>query len=186
MGAQPHRLFVAVRPPEDVLDAVERAAAPARRSMVGLRWTTREQWHVTLQFLGWQRELETIVAALPEVGRLAPFAVRLGGAGAFPSPRRARVVWLGGTEGTGALGRLAGAVADALGSTGFVPEKRPFHAHLTLARLRVPADVTPCVQALGDAPVGTAWTVREIVLYESRLRPGGAEHVPVSVVALEG
>lgn len=180
-----HRLFVAVRPPDDVLGAVERATAPARRLMVGPRWTTRDQWHVTLKFLGAVEEVEPVAAALEGAGSVAAFAARVGGGGAFPSVRRGRVVWLGLTEGSPAMEELAGAVDRALVPLGFEPEQRPFHCHLTLARLRQPADVSAAVEAIGEDPVGASWAVEEVVLYESHLSRSGARYEAVARVALE-
>lgn len=186
VGDGRRRAFVAVRPPDDVLTAVERAVAPARHAIVGPRWTDRRQWHLTLQFLGWCGDVEAVAAALDGLEERDAFAVRLGGGGAFPSERRARVIWLGVHRGAEALGRLAGGVAACLAPLGFEPEARAFHPHLTLARLRVPGDVREAVAALGDAPVGQAFTVREVVLYESVLRPDGARYEPLARVAFRG
>lgn len=182
------RLFVAVRPPDAVLDAVEEVVGGARRSMVGPRWTGRDQWHVTLRFLGHVEgeQVGAISQALDTVSRMPPFPVRLGGGGAFPRPSRARVVWLGLVGGDDPMTRLAGSVNGAVEPLGFEPEKRDFHPHLTLARLRDPGDVTPAVEALGDGPVGPAFTVEEVVLYESRLSRKGARYEPLSAVALAG
>jgi 2'-5' RNA ligase len=171
------RAFVAVCPPDEVLAAVERALVPVRRSMVGPRWAGPEQWHVTLQFLGPVRQLAEVVAAVEQAAATqAAFAFRLGGGGAFPTLRRGRVIWIGATEGGAAMTSLAGAVAGALGPLGYAGEERRFSPHLTVARLRVPADVATVVAALGPAPVGPAWTVEEITLYESRLSPKGASY----------
>jgi RNA 2',3'-cyclic 3'-phosphodiesterase len=180
------RLFVAVRPPEGVLDAVERVVAPARRRMVGPRWTTRDQWHLTLQFLGWVEDATAVAAALEAMGAGIEFPVRVGGGGAFPRPSRGRVVWLGLLEGESDVAGLAAGVNEALRPLGFEPEKRPFHSHLTLARLRQPADVSSVVEAIGDDPVGAEWMVREVVLYQSHLSPKGARYEPVAQVPLEG
>lgn len=182
------RLFVAVRPPAEVLDAVEEATVPARKSMVGPRWTGRGQWHVTLQFLGRVEDerLEEVARHLEGVSRVQPFPARLGGGGAFPRTGRGRVVWLGLVGGEERFAELAGTVNEAMRPLGFEPEKRGFHAHLTLARLRKPGDVTPAVEALGAEPVGPAFTVEEVVLYESRLSPKGARYDAISTVPLAG
>lgn len=182
------RLFVAVSPPADVLTAVEEAVAPARKSMVGPRWTTEDQWHLTLQFLGQVEDdvVSDVSRALDGVSQIQPFAVRLGGGGAFPRVPRGRVIWLGVVEGAKGLGVLAGRVNQALEPVGFEAEKREYHPHLTLARLKVPGDVTPAVEALGEEPVGPAFVVSEVVLYESRLSPKGARYEAMGAVALEG
>lgn len=179
------RAFVAVRPPDEVLAAVEQALVLARRSMVGPRWAGPEQWHLTLQFLGPVRHLAEVVTALGEAAATqAAFSFRLGGGGAFPTARRGRVVWIGATEGGEAMTSLAGAVTGALAPLGYPGEERPFSPHLTVARLRVPANVAAAVTALGTEPVGPAWTVGEITLYQSRLSPKGATYSPLAQLPL--
>ena len=102
--------------------------------------------------------------------------MRLGGGGAFPSERRAKVVWLGVVEGTDLLADLAGAVGALLAPLGHEPEDRPFHAHLTLARLGRPSDARAVVAAIGPDPVGERWRAGEVHLYESTTRREGAEY----------
>src|ERR1700674_5370013 len=46
---EPMRLFVAVWLPAPVLAQLDDLARP---EMAGVRWTTIDQWHVTLRFLG--------------------------------------------------------------------------------------------------------------------------------------
>jgi RNA 2',3'-cyclic 3'-phosphodiesterase len=168
---------VAVRPPEDVLDALATAIDPGRSVQVGLRWATRDQWHVTLQFLGPVSRLAPVVDGLAAAvaGRPA-FPFRLGGAGAFPKPGRARVLWIGAAAGGEELVGLAAAVSGALGPLGYEAEQRPFHPHLTVARLRVPDDVGAVLAALGGEAVGEAFTVGEVLLYQSRLSPQGSAY----------
>lgn len=167
------RAFVAVRPPDDVLDAV--AAWLGAPDLPSARFTARGQWHVTLQFLGNRADVEAVTDALAPLA-VAAGPARFGGAGAFPNERRARVLWLGLVEGAELLVQLAAAVGALLAPLGHAPEERPYHPHLTLARLKVPSDVRPLVEQLGPGAVGGAWTVRDVVVYESRLRRSGAEY----------
>ena len=168
------RGFVAVVPPDDVLDAVDAAAASLEIPSTARR-TTRPQWHLTLQFLGNKVDFAAVAGALtPLAIRGAP--VQLGAAGAFPTERRGRVLWLGVTEGDALLAQLAAAVGALLAPVGHPPEARPFHAHLTLARLKAPVDLRPVVTALGAGPVGRAWTAEEVVLFRSKPGRGGSEY----------
>jgi 2'-5' RNA ligase len=171
------RAFVAVRPPDAVLAAVAGAVAPVRDGglVPGARWTTPEQWHLTLQFLGNRVDLDGVAAALDSLDATGGGA-RLGGGGAFRSVKRATVLWLGLAEGGELVTSLATAVGALHAPVGYPPEDRPFHAHLTLARLARPADVRPAVEGLGANPVGEPWTVGEIVLYESVTRRDGATY----------
>jgi 2'-5' RNA ligase len=176
---------VAVRPSAAVLDAIDAAAASARDAVSGLRWVPRDQWHVTLQFLGRVPDVDALVRALDGVRSRAVVCARLGGAGAFGKARRGTVLWLGVREGADELAALAGAVCDETARVGFAPEDRPFQPHLTLARASTPTDLRDAVAALemvGD--VGPAWTVDHVVVVESDTRPEGAVHREIARVAL--
>jgi RNA 2',3'-cyclic 3'-phosphodiesterase len=176
------RAFVAVLPPDDVLDAV--ADATVAFDLPDVRRTTRDQWHLTLQFLGHSFDIDAVADALAGVTARTG-EVRLGGAGAFPNAKRARVLWLGVAMGGDFLTALAAEAAGALASLGFEPEARPYHPHLTLARCRKAAvDVRSCVAALDEREYGAAWTVSEIRLYESRLRRDGAQYVSRATISL--
>jgi 2'-5' RNA ligase len=169
------RAFVAVVPPDDVLDAVDAAAAGIEVPSTARR-TTRPQWHLTLQFLGNRVDFDAVAGALDALA-VRRGTVGLGAAGAFPSERSGRVLWLGVSEGDALLSQLAAAVGELLEPVGYPPEERPYHAHLTLARLKAPADLRPVVADLGSGPVARPWTVDEVVLFQSKTRRTGAEYV---------
>ena len=153
---------------------VAAAVEPARSVRVGLRWEQRERYHLTVQFLGPVASLAPVVDGLAAAtGEWSAFTFRLGGAGAFPKPGRARVVWIGAAVGGTELAGLAGAVGAALGPLGYEPDRKELHAHLTLARLKVPDDVRDVLAAIGPEPVGEAFSVGELVLYQSVLSPKG-------------
>jgi 2'-5' RNA ligase len=161
--------------------------APARSVRVGLRWEERERYHLTLQFLGPVRRVAPVVDALAAavIGREA-FPFLLGGAGAFPKPGRARVVWIGAAVGGEEAIALAGAVAGALRPLGYEPDRKEFHPHLTVARLKVPDNVADVLAAIGPGAVGEAFTVGEVVLYESRLSPKGPTYTALERFPLRG
>jgi 2'-5' RNA ligase len=180
------RAFVAVVPPEHVLDAIEARVAPLRAAHGELRWSRREQWHLTLRFLGPVPDADAVVRALVE--ELAsvprPGGVHLVGAGAFPTASRASVVWLGIRDGADALTRLAEAVEWASVAAGFAPDARDFTPHLTVARAPRRRDVVAVVTALGDDPVGPPWPVDDVVLVASDTRPSGAVYSEIARVPL--
>lgn len=173
------RLFVALAPPAAVLDDLDVACAPLRPRRDDLRWTNRTAWHITLAFLGEVTEL-SLTRLLPRLERAARrhSAVSLGlaGAGAFPKPARANVLWTGLTGDRRGLAELAASVAAAARRAGAVPPDagRRFQPHLTLARCRAPADVRSIVASL-EAYQGPGWVSEEIYLIRSMLggeRPG--------------
>jgi 2'-5' RNA ligase len=167
------RLFVAITPPDVVLDELETRLAPLRPAWPGLRWASRDTWHITLAFLG--EVSETAAAALePRLQRAAHRhqgqVLSLGGAGAFPRRARAQVLWAGIRADQPGLAKLAASIAAGARRAGAPSpdEGRGFTAHLTLARSKAPADLRPLVTSLDDF-AGTPWTAAQIHLIRSRL-----------------
>lgn len=163
------RLFVALEPPPAVLDEVEAALAPVRPQAPHLRWARREQWHITLAFLGEVADatLEDLAVRLARVAhRHAPLALGFAGAGRFDG----RVLWSGVRGDREHLRRLAVATSAAARRAGIGMEDRRFRPHLTLARAREPVDLRPWVEALGSF-AGRSWTASELHLVRSRLGP---------------
>jgi 2'-5' RNA ligase len=176
------RAFVAVSLPDAVLDAVEERAA---RVAVPGRLTTRDQWHLTLQFLGNRADVNAVAAALADLDE-AGGTLRLGGAGAFPRAARGTVLWLGVADGVPVLERLAGAVARLMEPLGHERETRPYRPHVTLARCRAPSDLREAIAALGDEPVGPPWRADAVTVYESSTRRDGAQYTPRATIGLAG
>ena len=175
------RLFVAVNlPPEERRRAWE-AALPLRAAHLPVRWAAEETLHLTLRFLGEvePERVEPIGEALAgAVCGLRPFAVGLGGVGAFPSLTKPRVVWVG-IERHPALELLANDVELALMGLSFEPELRPFSPHLTLGRVERSARM----EAFRDLPrlaaaIGYEGTtsVESVDLMQSTLGPHGATY----------
>jgi RNA 2',3'-cyclic 3'-phosphodiesterase len=172
------RLFVAIAPPSAVLDELDALVEPLRARWQELRWTNREAWHVTLAFLG-QVEESAATRLVPRLERAArrhpSIQLAFSGAGAFPATGRANVLWSGLSGDRRALARLAESVAAGASRAGAPPpdKRRRFQPHLTLARCRMPADVTELVAGLARYH-GQPWTADRIHLVRSRL--GGTEH----------
>jgi 2'-5' RNA ligase len=170
------RAFVAVVPPPAVLDAVASVIGEVGVALPGVRWTRRNQWHVTVRFLGRVPNVEELAAAVGgAVAGRERFRLRLHGLGGFPKPSRATVLWCGVTGDLDELHALVATVERAVAGIGFAPETRAFTAHLTLARL---ARATSVVDALRDrtGDIGPSWTATDLVLYESDTRRDGAVH----------
>ena len=166
------RLFVGLAPSAVVLDDLEAVCAPLRPGREDLRWTSRELWHITLAFLGEVNE-QSLDRLLPRLERAArrhlTFGLSLAGAGAFPSPARANVLWGGLSGDRKALGELALSVGAGARRAGAPPdERRRYRPHVTLARCRTPADVRPIVDGLSGYQ-GPTWTAEEIYLIRSTL-----------------
>ena len=137
--------------------------------------------HLTLRFLGEVAPArnDAIASRLSDVARESPpFALRLEGVGAFPSPSRPRVVWVGVTEGRREVTELARRVRDALAAE-FGPEPDEFVPHLTLFRVRSPRDREAAAELLSGArpaPPPREVRIDRLLLKESILGTGGAIH----------
>jgi RNA 2',3'-cyclic 3'-phosphodiesterase len=132
------RTFVAVFPPPAIREALFRAARdlPASKAF---RLIGPEKLHLTLKFLGnvAEDDLSRVAQALePLRQRHEPFEVSISGFGAFPSERKARILWAGVGEGSEPLRAVALSVEDLLEPAGFGREQRPYVPHLTLSRAR--------------------------------------------------
>jgi len=174
------RGFVAVRLPEGVLDAI--AQATSLVSVPG-RVTTRDQWHLTLQFLGDDADIEAVTGALRGLA-VDPGRVALGGAGAFPDARHARVLWLGTRDGDDVVSRLADAVCARTAPLGHERDPRPFRAHITLARFRAPIDARAVIDRFGADAVGPSFDVEAVTVYESRRDARGASYTERATIPL--
>ena len=169
------RAFVAVIPPGDVLDRLEGFVARLR-PLALFKWTTREQWHITLHFLGEapKAKVEALANALEKMEMGKPFNVRLNRAGGFPKFAQSRALWLGGDGGNENLTALAGRVERVAVASGFSPETKKYTPHLTLARLREAAPLPlGLAEALAEVPT-LAWRCEGFFLVKSELTPKGA------------
>ena len=131
------RLFLAINLPDDARAALDHETRPLREAAPGLKWVAAERVHLTVRFLGEQplERLAAIRGAIDEAtARHGEVPLALGGLGAFPNFRRARVVWLG-VAPDPRLELLHHDVEDACVRLGLEPEGRPFRPHITLARV---------------------------------------------------
>lgn len=195
MGERSRRLFVALEPAEPVRRRVAALQAELRRAAgaaaAEIRWVEPANVHLTLQFLGAVpaervAAVEAALAAAAAAGR--PLALEVKGAGAFPSARRARVVWLGLGGDAGTLAALAAEVGRRLAPLGYAPEERPFSPHLTLGRARDGRGAPGLAGALAAVSTadGVAWRAAELVLFESHLSPKGPRYEAAARLPLGG
>lgn len=170
------RMFVALVPPAAAIEHLDEFLA-VRRAAGPFRWAMPEQFHVTLAFLADvpDRHLDELVERLARTGRRrTAFAARLSGGGAFPHAGAARVIWAGldlDETGEVELPRLATGARAAANRTGIAVDGQRFRAHVTVARLGHPAEVSNWVRLL-DAYEGPTWTADRIALVASYLGEG--------------
>lgn len=168
-----------------------RASADAQRpgTTPGVAWVDPRHFHLTLHFLGevddarWPGLREALAPALPPG---AP-KLELQGWGTFPPRGPARVIWMGVAGGTGALAAAHSALGDRLGRAGFVVEARPFSAHLTVGRVKVPSGLFwNRLCAAADPPASGEWTVPACTLFQSHLSHAGPTYRARLIIPFAG
>ncbi len=177
------RAFIAVEIPLSIQKAIL-SQTEALRQTLGpalVRWVACENLHLTLKFLGdvSPANVELLSQMLTaEAAACAPFAMRIGGFGSYPNPRRARVIWIG-IHAPAALESLQRGIDLASARLGYASEERPFSPHLTIGRVRQQisaADQHKVRAALEKTQVGDLGTtdVTSVHLFKSDLKPGGS------------
>jgi 2'-5' RNA ligase len=170
-----HRLFVAIRPPE----AIRALLLSAMGGIGGARWQSDEQLHLTLRFIGEvDRHLARDVhAALGSIHQPS-FEVAATGLGTFGRRGQPDVVWVGAAP-QEPLHALHKKVDQALVRVGVAPDRRAYHPHITLARLKRGAGPVDAFMAGNGGFATPPFDVGAFGLFESRLTPEGAVYTQV-------
>lgn len=171
------RCFVALVPPAEAVEDLDAFLEP-RREVGRFRWTLPEHFHVTLAFLAKvsDRHLDELMERLERAAqRRRAVTTRITGGGAFPHVSGARVLWSGLELASEAdrteMTRMAEGARAAAGRTGIAVDGQRFRAHVTLARMGRPTEVTPWVRLL-DGYAGPTWSTSELTLVQSHLGEG--------------
>jgi 2'-5' RNA ligase len=185
------RAFLAAELSEYLIQALDRIQTELRSCGAEVRWVKPDNIHLTLHFFGniGHDEVEDVCRQMTKVASATkPMKVKVEGLGAFPSLSNPKVVWVGISDASGMLTVLQSAVIRELSLMGYKMDKRPFHPHLTLGRLRLPAGKGGLREALKngkDARIGD-WEVKGMTLFRSDLRPTGPEYTRLRVIPLQG
>lgn len=175
-----HRLFVAIRPPEDIRDLL----VDAMDDSPELRWVGDEQLHLTLRFIGEvERPLANDLAAALGRVRFDAFELRLAGVGRFDQ-RRGGALWAG-VEPKPPVTALAAKVERICQEVGLDPERRAFHPHITIARWK--GRSSRAADAFVERTRGLSSAVFEVdrfILFESRLSRHGPHYEEVATYPL--
>lgn len=185
------RLFIALELPPEVQAATALLQQQLRRNgTYPVKWVVPENFHITLRFLGEvaDEQVPALLDAMEVIQQAAaPVAqehLHLTNGGAFPNLRRPQTIWVGIGGKVEALSHIHQAVEPAIAPLGFVPETRPFRAHLTIGRTQRGAHSSQQA-ALGRAiealprPAPVRWTVGIPMLFQSTLTRGGAIYTKV-------
>jgi 2'-5' RNA ligase len=180
------RLFVAIELPYELELILEQEIAGLQRAAEErvVRWVSPQAVHLTLKFLGevGSDRVPSINEVLDRAAAEVPgFDVEVGGMGCFPNCRRPRVIWIGVDAEESPLEALYSAIERGLERYGFEPERRRFHPHLTVGRLKrsvTPAQQQTLSRQLEQTQIGRLGRieVRAVSLMRSELLPTGARY----------
>lgn len=186
---KPVRLFIAVKISEKQKHELTSLQNKLKNHLEGVRWVRPEGLHLTLKFIGETEEdaIASIKQAMDlTVPSIAAFKMKFGGCGAFPSPQKARIIWVGLIQGLSEMKRLAEDLQDNLSVYGFAPEKRPYQPHITLGRLRysLPEIITTKILEEEDTFLSSVSDVDCMTLFTSQLLPRGALYTEIYQASL--
>jgi RNA 2',3'-cyclic 3'-phosphodiesterase len=177
------RLFVALELPEEIRGALIEWRDGVLAALQGLRPVARESLHVTLCFLGW-RAVSELDAASASCGSVAgaPAGVLALRSGIWLAPRRPHVLAVEIDDEGGRLAAVQSVLSQRLVAAGlYEPERRPFLAHVTVARVARGMRVRP--RELPPVPE-LRFTGTRVTLFRSRLQRGGARYEALTTVTL--
>lgn len=183
------RTFVAIKTDSQIAAALLEVQSRLKKRLAGIqiRWSSQEQLHITLAFLGnvMMNRVGELVNALGRACEgTSALNLTVTGIGAFPSIERPRVIWAGIGGEVEQLNALQRRVFLASGGFGDHSEEREFHPHLTLGRLsgRSRGDETAAAEVIRSIPslaLG-GWRANSVFLMKSDLTPTGAVYTDIA------
>jgi 2'-5' RNA ligase len=153
-----------------------------------LRWSRPQNLHITAAFIGkWDEgRLAELKSALAQVEPSGPAAVTVTGFGFFPNPHHPHTMFLA-VKADPALNAAATNITRALVGLGYEPEDRPWHPHITLARI-ARENITQLrfrIASMNNLFPLESFSIPEFHLYESRPEPGGSVYSALASFPLE-
>ena len=180
------RVFLAIELPQDIKDLIEGIKEKLMPALKGIRWTRPEGMHLTLKFFG-DVSQDDVFRISEIVGRnvrdIAPLELNVGLPGGFPSLKKPRVLWFGIDGDVQRLAALQAEIEGALEECGFSGGERSFKPHLTLGRARsrggIISGTEDVITKAGELRTHR-FDTRELILFESELKPGGAVYTKLA------
>lgn len=184
------RAFLAIEPPENILQEITRLQEKLKREINGrLSWTRPQSQHLTLKFFGdiSREDVNSICAAVQKrVVAEQKLNLKIEKLGVFPDARKPRVLWCGVAGDVERLINLQKKLDGDFAALGFPAEDRSFKAHLTLARIKDPRDITGLSEALKKHDLFKAgeFVADKLFLFQSNLSPQGAVYTKLKECVL--
>lgn len=184
------RTFVAIELDKTIKDTLSALIQKLETGGSNIRWVKPQGMHLTLKFLG-EVSADKITEVKAVLGSIAKdysrFPLSLKGTGIFPPAARVpRVVWIG-LEKNESLQNIQARVENELHNIQFPREKREYHSHLTLGRVKGPQNLETVMGTLNqykETEFG-GMNVNKITLFKSTLKPTGAEYTILSEFCLK-
>ncbi|MEX0829007.1 MAG: RNA 2',3'-cyclic phosphodiesterase [Nitrospirales bacterium] len=185
------RVFLAVELSSGIRENLFSFQQELKKTLPPVNWVRPESIHLTMKFLGFVEasRISQLLLALEPVGTTQyGFSIEIQGVGVFPHVKHPKILWVGITGQTQALHELVLEIEAALEPLGFPPEEKPYHPHLTLARIK--RDNALVGSALLENGVlarkqhFSTFTVDRLTLFQSKLDSTGATYTPLGVVPL--
>lgn len=152
-------------------------------------WSRESNLHLTLKFAGETSPhlVGKFDAAISRAVRgILSFPILISGSGVFPRPREPRVLWIGVSDTEGLLTKLHTQLEAECEQEGFAREARPFHPHLTLARIRAQQGAREIARAHENLQfVAEEINVKEVLLIRSELSSEGSRYTTIAKHALQ-
>lgn len=182
------RVFIAINLDSDVWQRLSDIQGKLRKCGADVRWVAPENIHLTLRFLGYVSDAnlrDVFEASKNSISGILPFEIFLSEIGAFPDLKRPRVIWAGIRE-SKVLSDIVHNLSGFLKQCGFPQDKRDYHPHLTLGRVRSVKNKEGLVRAVkaNENWNGGSQMVRDIRVVESILKSQGAEYSSLYVAKL--
>jgi 2'-5' RNA ligase len=186
------RAFLAIELPEDILRKISGLQEKLNREISGrISWTRPHSQHLTLKFFGdiSAEDVKNICAAVHKhTASEASLNLKIEKLGVFPDAHRPRVLWCDTTGDVERLSALQKKMDGDFAKIGFPAEGRPFRAHLTLARIKDPRELTGISEALTKYSLFTdgEFVCRNLVLFQSNLSAQGAVYTKLEMFSFSG
>ena len=184
------RTFIGIKASQRVTANAARVISRMEATEADYRWVAEENLHVTLNFVGDVKDVETHELCQLIAGTLRPFKpfdLSLQGVGGFPNSQQPRVLWMGVDEGAAALREMYVALSDTLHHWGVNKDRKEYVPHMTLGRVkrggRWNEPLLELVHRLRNHDGGSC-QVQEVIVFASYLDKRGPTHTPMSRIKL--
>jgi len=182
------RAFVAIDTPQEIKMELDELISNLRESAPDIRWVKAANLHLTLRFLGDipKNSVGDLAAEIAKnVSNFGPFEISLMGIGGFPNLKKARVIWVGGGEGSERLYELAPLVEKSCRDCGFGATDKPFSSHLTIGRVKFPKGHEGLISLVESIQFESSdFPVEEVVIFKSDLFPAGPKYTRLEAIKL--